>query len=282
MEFMEFHIRAERTLIRIQIYSSVMMQKRTFLETRDWLDVPWTSACKPKSLFEQLQDVACTIPGCMEDTNALIKEMAEQKPRRESSLLKENLLELKERVSNRLDAIDAWKSVWLDAFPQAYESFAHEPPDYPAHLFGPALRLESSERCYEAVVYYGMKYELCQLLSRLNAQMVGSESPQLSSLGMHDASAPAVALCRCVPYLLNASMNGSTGALIVRWFLLRIFHLYGPDTEQFRWIVRMLDRCTSLGLGGGDTYIKSHLTKAKVEEIFGPNQESEEGHTESH
>ena len=245
------------------------------MEQPEWLEVPWSLSNKPKPYTQHLHDISCPISGFIEEMNELQRVLRLRRLQKPVSIENEGCIEegaskLGSRIERQLFALQQWMDEWMRMFPQAYwsNSSLSESEDYPTSLFGIPLQFVNFPRCHDFVQYYDMRYELCRLLERLqelfpcrNAQDLGP-----SRQSQYCSSVSADLICRSVPFLLNSSIHGSAGALVSRWSLFRLFPSYHSGTEQYEWMLRMLERFKTLGVGGGKADLEADQESEQLQE----------------
>ncbi|MCJ1324414.1 hypothetical protein MMC10_001076 [Thelotrema lepadinum] len=144
---------------RILLVGNAMMsRKRTFLEERDWKDVPWEDAPENKDPYDHLIDIACDIPGMLEDIDHLA-----QQPQDLDDLDNEGLfLDLVNRSERAFDELDAWWRSWATA---NLHSCVERPPDADSKIsydengpvFDSVLHFESYWACYIMIFHNALR-----------------------------------------------------------------------------------------------------------------------------
>ena len=184
--------------------------------------------------------------------------------------------DLEMRVHAQLAALRRWKYTWLDD-QMANSTALPEPiPNYPSHLFGPALNFPDLHQAKQYAQYNVILYTLCSLLYELEH---GILSPNLAVFSQHPHRTPqpydpdsdsdllrqcrhaAIEICRTVPYHLSYERHGSGGAFLLMFPLLGASQPFAPPvrkevTEEGRWIFGVLKKLeTDWGMGSGSHWI---------------------------
>ncbi|KAI6758623.1 hypothetical protein HG530_010863 [Fusarium avenaceum] len=243
-------------------------RKRTFLEKNDWKQIPWSLEPMSKTIAESLQDILCDVPGLMEDMDVLLKlQQCGMLVRRVASRLQSCFQELDVlRISwNYIYADSCWEVTSTSI--SCTEVFG----DRDSH-FEMMLVFSGLERAIE-FVYFNTAYLLLHSILRQLRSAKDSDALSLDlvsfpddtgygkctlTFGSHDdRHENALAICRCVGYMIN-SEGGASGAFNLLFPLKVAYnHLAQfPDTQK--WIVDIMEKISSTkGLFIG-TQILSH------------------------
>ena len=243
-----------------QIHHSLRWPHRTFLERKEWLEVPWALNTSRKSPISLFNDVCCSVPGLCKDLNDLKKAAAAREF--DERMHRTRIFDFIARTISRLEKIESSSNVLMGMSPQASWPglTGSDITKYPQHLFGQPLQFLGLHGCADYLYYNFMCYILSHLLQQAGDEL-GILDPTPISSDSNTQRRPdpghfADNLCRCVPYMCNFALHGSAGGMMMQHVLIDIFPCYGVDTEESRWIVSVFQIFwQELGLEGGNKFL---------------------------
>lgn len=221
-----------------------------------------------KTIAESLQDIICDVPGLMEDVDVLSKlQQCGMLVRRVASRLQSCFQELDVlRISwNYIYADSCWEVT--NTSTSCTEVFEDRDPHFETMLV-----FSSLERAIE-FVYFNTSYLLLHSILR---QLRSAKDPDALSLDLvsfpddtgsgkytltfrshHDRHENALAICRCVDYMIN-NERGASGAFNLLFPLKVAYNHLAQFPNTQKWIADVMERISSTkGLFIG-TQILSH------------------------
>ncbi|CAJ0546980.1 Ff.00g016070.m01.CDS01 [Fusarium sp. VM40] len=243
-------------------------RKRTFLEQNAWKQIPWSLEPMSKTIAESLQDILCDVPGLMEDVDVLLNLQQCGMPVHQiASKLQSCFEELDVlRISwNYIHADSCWEVTSISI--SCTEVFEDRDPHFETMLV-----FSSLERAIE-FVYFNTSYLLLHSMLR---QLRSAKDPDALSLDLvsfpddigcgkytltfrshDDRHENALAICRCVGYMINSN-RGASGAFNLLFPLKVAYNHLAQFPNTQKWIADIMERISSTkGLFIG-TQILSH------------------------
>lgn len=259
-------------LIRYQIHHSLRWPQRTFLERKEWLEVPWALCSTRRPPISHFNDICCPIPGLCEDLNHLrITATARELDERLHYLQVTSFIE---RASHQLEKIESSGKILMGMSPRAsWPGLTdNDVTSFPQHLFGKPLQFTGLHGCADFIHYNYMCYTLSYLLRQARNELAIFDPTRVLSThnteGQRNPRHFADSICRCVPYMCNFALHGSAGAMMIQHVMIDIFPIYGLDTAESRWIVSLFQIFwRELGLEGGNNFLEKHLGRKTITDV---------------
>lgn len=246
--------------------------KRSFLEQSDWLAIPWE--CDQKPRIQKLLDIACMIPGLMEDRYKLsvLKQSLAKKVANDHHQPQPVLEEAYHSVASSLarqceqclHQLRIWKTEWeLEGEIFDLSTTTSAPPAgsaYPHTALGPPLtfcnlRQANQYTMYHALlslfltVTYEVKYEASPLSTDIQSNAINASlflEPGLATpFTDHDHLLAerhrcVIEICRSAPYHQVTGIRGCG----IMFPLLAARQRVDPDGEEARYIDSVLPCAT--------------------------------------
>ena len=249
-------------------------RKRTFLEQEEWIRIPWSLHSDRTEAYNECLDIACSIPGILEDLDA-ITSIALQTSASSQHAVLSRIRTVREHAYQKFSALEVWREKW--EFPDLDDNDCEEyygvTEDYPQEILGPALDFPNLTACNAYVFYLGALYNLCEALQ---PQFSGN-LPQSWQDESFSLKRPARGICRCLPYLLDLSQHASAGGVIGQHAAGDIISAFDHDSAEFKWIIRSFQIFPQkMGIEGGKPFLIQQFGESRVEELFAANPIEEE------
>ena len=197
-------------------------------------------------MFIRLVDLCCPLPGLPEETHLLRAAADSPDFTVNDELYQSRLSALRKRVILLLDTLESWKAQWQTAVPPKVwiDQGIHAADAFPEHLFGRSLRFRDIFRA-KIYVWFNLGYYMLATIEASLPQDGGRIADALDC--QEDTRDPqavrktaASAICCSLPYMLDFSTHGSSGALQVKHILIDILPAYEDDSDEFKWIAKKL------------------------------------------
>ena len=239
----------------IIVIKAITDEKRTFLDQKAWLTLPWKHEPEQKSFMNYLIDIFCIIPGLLEDCKTLnpirsfiwdnspatspsIDSAESQDPR---------LADLRQRVQECYIMSEQWKENWFKNFPSAVQPvnmsfFPRSELKFPIDVFQHAITFPNFLRANEYQLYNTVVFFLTSLMLSLPSLPSNDYTtlPSVSDL-LGQRWEAAYDICRAVPYDLLFEKHGCGGAYLLLFPLLTNLRLFGAGSEEGKWIKQVLE-----------------------------------------
>lgn len=230
--------------------------KRTFLDQKDWLTLPWAQDPGQKSAMNHLIDIFCTIPGLLEDSkslhfgNSFVWDFTSQsRPHTDSPAARHDprLIDLRQRAQECYAKLQNWKWDWDQCYPSAVQPvnmsyFPRSDLKFPIDIFEHAITFPNFLRANEFQLYNTVVFFISSLM--LSAPPL-SPNDRTSSPSVDDLLGQrwdaANNICRAVPYDLMFEKHGCGGAYLLLFPLLTNLRLFGADSPEGKWIRQVLE-----------------------------------------
>ncbi|KAL8902824.1 MAG: hypothetical protein Q9207_004350 [Kuettlingeria erythrocarpa] len=267
-------LRSAIVLTMYEIAKAVSDGKRTFLEQSDWLVVPWENDPDPRPRLETLFDVACRIPGLIEERKKLsaqkqkLAQAIKDNQYRPQPVLEEAYHSVASALGSRCDdclhQLRMWKSEW-DLQSDLLTQLNRSPTtpggeEYPQDVLGPPrtfgdlpqanlYALYHAILCAFLTIAYEVHYESCPSSTdlRINATIESlilkpSLVPPATEFDhlLNQRHESAVEICRSAPYHYLDKQHGCGGAYVVLFPLLAARQVFVPGGPESRYIESML------------------------------------------
>ena len=217
--------------------------ERSFLDRKEWVEIDSSTSQEVKPTFEAFVDLCCPIPGLKADVKSMCIAR-DPIPNCEQYL--SDLSKVRSRVTRQLGAIDFWYSQWRWELGHQAIFTSEDVETYREDLFGSPLRFADLAQAKMYVWYHISRHmiatiliDLLEILQRVHGTSIIEDAHNNPHSLLRDA---ANSICRCSPYMLDASAHGFSGALFFRHVFMGILPTYAPEEEESMWIVEMLQR----------------------------------------
>ena len=235
--------------------NAIFRCQRTFLDGRDWKEVPWEDEPSAKSQFEYVVDVLSDIPYFLQQVGHDNTLMDFGLPKRlDKEILQEQILE---RLETLKEVREAWNieystPLWhVPLTPASLQGSDNIRPPFDA-----AIYFTNVFRAYEYCVFQIARiilFLLYQTLSPDNLQPVEHIFPDLFPNGATGTVQHLVReICRCTDYLCLES-NGSRGFILLQIPATMAYLAVDPESPEAKWLYHVCKkRAGSSGFGFGD------------------------------
>ncbi len=242
---------AARPIIAIKAITDC---KRTFLDRREWLTLPWAQDPDQKSAMNLLIDIFCIIPGLLEDSKSLhsntsfVWDLTSTSPSTTSATEQDpKVIDLRRRTQECYIKLQKWKEDWDRAYPTAVQTvnMSYFPPsdlNFPIEIFEHAITFPNFLRANEFQLYNTVVFFLSSLMLSVPSLSPDDRttSPSVSDL-LGQRWDAATDICRAVPYDLMFEKHGCGGAYLLLFPLLTNLRLFGAESPEGRWIRQVLE-----------------------------------------
>ena len=240
---------AARPIIAIKAITDC---KRTFLDRREWLTLPWAQDPAQKSAMNLLIDIFCIIPALLEDSKSLhsntsfVWDLTTPASPSTASEQDPRLIDLRRRTQECYIKLQRWKEDWDRAYPTAVQAvnMSYFPPsdlNFPIEIFEHAITFPNFLRANEFQLYNTVVFFLSSLMLSVPSYPDDhTMSPSVSDL-LGQRWDAATDICRAVPYDLMFEKHGCGGAYLLLFPLLTNLRLFGAESPEGRWIRQVLE-----------------------------------------
>ncbi len=242
---------AARLLI---VMNAIENCKRTFLDQKKWLTLPWAQDLDQKSAMNLLIDIFCIIPGLLKDFKSLhsntsfVWDLNISTSSSAALATKQDpgLINLRRRTQECYIKIQRWKEDWDRLYPSAVQTvnmsyFPSFDLDSPIEIFEHVITFPNFLRAHEFQLYNLVIFFLSSLMLSVPSLSPDDRttSPSVSDL-LGQRWDAATDICRAVPYDLMFEKHGCGGAYLLWFPLLTCLRVFGANSPEGKWIKRVL------------------------------------------
>ena len=238
---------------RILLVGNAMMsRKRTFLEESDWKDVPWEDAPENKDPYDHLIDIACDIPGMLED----IDHLTQQSQVLDNPNSEKLYSDLVHRNGRAFDKLDAWWRSWATA---NVNTCTERPPDAVSKItfdqngpvFDSVLHFQSYWACYVMIFHNSLRILLLSVWEQTCGLPYAQQHPiktpndeasPLPLLGIsRNKKGLALEIFRCIEYCETQTRRfmGNSCVLFPVFYAQRSL---SPVSREGQWLLSLPKR----------------------------------------